>query len=224
MKRNIMDRAVGKMKDVTVRFLRKQYYQRKRNRLTNPAPTIIANNCFGSFIYHNLGLRFNSPTINLFFHDADFVMFVKDLRGYLNAELVNTPDPERNYPVGTLEYNGKKVTVYFMHYSGFEEAKEKWDMRKARVDFANISVILQTVHPAQQVEKAFFELPYENKVLIAAENPRNCEKVCVLPILNKKGYRPGEVLEYGSHVAIRRHMDEFDYVAFLNGTGQARKS
>lgn len=37
----------------------------QRRRLRNSSPTIISNNCCAGFIYHDLGLKFNSPTINL---------------------------------------------------------------------------------------------------------------------------------------------------------------
>jgi uncharacterized protein (DUF1919 family) len=38
----------------------------ERSRLTNKEVTIFSSNCIGGVIYHDLGLRFMSPTINLF--------------------------------------------------------------------------------------------------------------------------------------------------------------
>ena len=38
-----------------------------RVKLFNQTPCIIASNCNGGIIYHDLGLKFLSPTINLFF-------------------------------------------------------------------------------------------------------------------------------------------------------------
>lgn len=51
-------------------MMRRGYYRiAKRRKLKNKNPTIIASDCFGSLMYANLGLRFNSPTINLFFSE-----------------------------------------------------------------------------------------------------------------------------------------------------------
>ena len=46
--------------------------------LKNKTPNIIANNCNGTFIYKDLGLKFNSTTINLFFSTKDYMEFVED--------------------------------------------------------------------------------------------------------------------------------------------------
>lgn len=45
----------------------------QRRRLRNYSPTIISNNCCAGFIYHDLGLKFNSPTIN--FDSEKFSVF-----------------------------------------------------------------------------------------------------------------------------------------------------
>lgn len=46
-----------------------------RKKLLKKNITIISNNCTGGFVYHDLGLRFNSPTINLAF-GSDEVFFL----------------------------------------------------------------------------------------------------------------------------------------------------
>ena len=43
----------------------KEYNRKKRSRLKNTDFTIIASNCCGTMMYHDLGLPFLSPTINL---------------------------------------------------------------------------------------------------------------------------------------------------------------
>ena len=216
MEQNIFDEVKRTAAMLLLRFPRKWYCRRMQKALTNPNPTIISNNCIGGIIYHNLNLQFRSPTINLYLSDSDFITFVRDLHGYLDAELVECPDPTKNYPVGALVYNEKQVIVNFMHYESFEEAKRKWDERKKRIDFSNIHIIMQAVDLEEQVATDFFQLPYENKVLIAANNPTNNENVIILPVLAKETYRPGEVLEYRSLLSPRRYMDDFDYVSFLN--------
>lgn len=51
-------------------------------------PSIISSNCIAGEIYNDLGLRFTSPTINLFFREKDFLKFVLDMRKYTAEKLV----------------------------------------------------------------------------------------------------------------------------------------
>lgn len=59
-----------------------------RSRIKNTAPTIISNNCIAGIIYHNLGLKFFSPTINLYISGWDYILFVENLEDYLKCELI----------------------------------------------------------------------------------------------------------------------------------------
>ena len=58
---------------------------RKRNRLKKA--TILCSNCIGGLLLHDLGLRFDSPTVNLFFTAHDFVSFISNLNYYLSLPL-----------------------------------------------------------------------------------------------------------------------------------------
>ena len=206
----------AKFRSRVIPALRRRNYKRKSKRLTNRTPSIIANNCLGTFVYHNFGLEFRSPTINLTFKDSDFIRFVQNLKGYLSAELVDISDASRKYPVGELEYNGEKVEIYFVHYETFREAKEKWDERKQRVDFSNIFIIFQGVSVSEDNLERFDALPYENKMMILKDNPKNSKNVRTLKVLAREDYRPGEILNYKSQYSLRRYMDDIDYVGFLN--------
>lgn len=112
---------------------RRSLDERNRRRLKNHAPSVIANNCNGGVLCHDLGLRFNSPTVNLFIPFPDYVRFCKELRHYLSlpAEAMTEADLSSEYPTGYLE----DLPLHFVHYSAFEEAKDKWFERAARVDF-----------------------------------------------------------------------------------------
>lgn len=200
-----------------VSFRNEAYYRRNRHKLKNLSPTIIASDCFGTFIYHNYGLKFNSPTINLFIGLDDFIVFVNDLNNYLSVELIEVKNTSLDYPVGSLTYNDKTVKLYFMHYETFENAKEKWNERKQRVDYSNICVIMTVAKNLtdEMVEK-FNSLPYEHKMLVTYKNPWNNPDIAVHKIFNKKNYKPGEILSYKSVLSKKRNMDDIDYVSFIN--------
>lgn len=61
--------------------------QRLRRRLVNKDITILANNCNAGFIYHDLGLQFKSPTINLFFFKDHFLLSLNILMSISQKKL-----------------------------------------------------------------------------------------------------------------------------------------
>lgn len=59
---------------------------RKRN--TNKEFSLFAGDCMGGYIYHQLGLKFKSPTINLMILQPDFYKLVSDLEYYMSLPLI----------------------------------------------------------------------------------------------------------------------------------------
>ena len=106
--------------------------------------SILASNCIGGEIYHDLGLPFNSPTINFWMHQNDFLKFVKDLNFYLTEKLIFVDEEERrwHYPVATLGGDKRKVTLYFLHYKNRKDAEQKWEERKQRINYDKLCLIM----------------------------------------------------------------------------------
>lgn len=69
-------------------ILHERWCRIQREKLRNFSPTIISNNCCAGFIYHDLGLKFNSPTINLTV--KNFPLFIQYLEHYLGCILIET--------------------------------------------------------------------------------------------------------------------------------------
>lgn len=92
---------------------------KKRKRLTNTNITILCNICIGGMMLNDLGLRFNTPTINLFISPSDFVKFISNLDEYINMELIENTQNDM-YPVGRLG----DISIKFMHYKSFSDAKK----------------------------------------------------------------------------------------------------
>lgn len=97
--------------------------------------SILAQNCIGGVLYHDMGLPFLSPTVDLYFSAPDFVRFILELDRYLKLEL--TMAWEETYPVGYLE----DVKIHFMHYHTCAEARQAWERRKARIRQERILVL-----------------------------------------------------------------------------------
>lgn len=137
--------------------------------------TIISNNCIGGAVMHKLGMEFKSPTINLQILPEDFANFCWDLKYYMEQDLVEVK-PEY---LGRMHRTSLKkmfggvpdmplgmvgdVLVCFQHYLTFAEAKEKWDERKAKVDYYHTGYIMHARGAEYMMEAAAFldlELPH----------------------------------------------------------------
>src|SRR5574344_469045 len=96
--------------------------------------TIFSQNCIGGVFYHDLNSKFLSPTINTFFFPKDFLKFVNNYEHYLSI----TPTMEmQDYPIGTID----DIKVYFMHYTSCDDALQKWETRKKRINRDKIFVV-----------------------------------------------------------------------------------
>lgn len=193
------------------------FHLRRRNKNTNP--TIVCNNCIAGIIYHNLGLKFNSPTINLFIKGQDYLEFVKNFEYYSKCDLVEVFEENINYPIGKIVANDNEhqdIFVYFQHYTSFSKAKEKWVERYARVNWDNVFYIWE-----------FYDTMYDNKYMVEFDSLQNINQI----LLTHKDFdylnncftlscynddKPvAKVLEYKGLTG-KRFLDEFDYVGFIN--------
>ena len=187
------------------------YLRQKRSRLKNKAPTIISNNCVAGVMYHDLGLRFYSPTINLFFKADDFIRFAENLEHYLSLE-VKEISSDLPYPVGMIG----DVTLYFMHYKTFDDAKEKWEERTKRVNYDNLFFVMTEKEECSlPAIESFAGLEYSNKVLFTHVPMPEID--CAYYIAGfENDTELGVVTDLKHGLWQRRYIDDFDYVRFLN--------
>lgn len=192
-----------------------------RSRLKNGAPTIIANNCNGGVISHDLGLKFLTPTVNLYIPFPDYIRFLRKLEHYLSLP------PEAMKPIGGGLLNEdtcpcgilEDVRMAFVHYATFEVARDKWFDRAGRVDLSNVFVMLaQRDGCTEDDVRAFDKLPFEHKVAFVAQPMPDCESAVYIPDF-AEGDKVRVLSDYVSRFSGRRYIDEFDYVRFLNGDG-----
>lgn len=110
-----------------------------RAALTNTTPTFLCPNCIGGILFHDLGLQFQSPTVNLMMFQTDFAKFVLNMEHYLAQELAFFQHPDYTFPCARLG----DITIHFTHYHTEEEAAQKWTERSARIDRDNLFVFLE---------------------------------------------------------------------------------
>lgn len=188
------------------------YKEIKRKRLKNLNPTIIASNCNGGIIYHDLNLPFNSPTINLSMDTDDFIKLVSNLKYYLEQEIVEIEDKNYDFPCGMLE----DIKIRFNHYKTFEEAVDKWNERKTRINWDNIYIMaIDGDNATYESVKKFDELPYKNKVIFTHKSYPELKSSYYIKGFEDKG-EVGVLINFRETFWIRRYLDYFDYVSFLN--------
>ena len=141
---------------------RNHFLNKQRELLKNKDFTLIANNCNGGVLSHELGLRFNSPLVNLFINTEDYVKYLKNFDYYNSLTLSFVTDDTKSYPIGKLD----DVTIDFVHYKSNEEAEQKWEERKKRINKNNMFIIFTEQNDCtEQCLKEFDNLPFENKVV-----------------------------------------------------------
>ena len=196
---------------IIARLEHRVYLELKKKKLKNHSPTIISSNCNGAYILHDLGLRFNTPTVNLYFETKDYLKFVSNLDKYLSAELIEVVS-NYSYPVGQLD----DIFIYFMHYGSFDEAKLKWNERKKRIDKDNMFLIMSDRnHCTYEDLLAFDNLPYENKIVFTHKLYPEIKSAVYIKGFEDKS-EVGVLSDWKPTFLKRRYLDVFDYVAFLN--------
>lgn len=196
---------------VPARLEHKIYLEIKRKKLKNKYPTIISSNCNGGIILHDMELKFNTPTINLWFTAGDFLKFVSDLDSYLTGKLIET-NGLAEYPVGRLN----DIDIYFMHYKTFEEAEAKWEERKKRINKDNIFIMMTDQAGCTYEDiKAFDSLPYKNKVIFTHVPYDEFQSTYYIKGFESAG-EVGVLSDWKPGFFMRRFLDDYDYVSFLN--------
>ena len=210
----------GRLKTIIKDKNEKKYINNLRRKIKNTSPTIISNNCIAGVIYHNLGIRFLSPTINLYISGWDYIYFVENLEYYLSCELIERKEHNKGFPVGVLTSNDeskKDIEINFLHYKTFKEAKEAWYKRLKRVNYDNIFFIYEYYEKNGNNEllMRFNNIKYNKHIIL--HKPHNNMKEKWITVVNcyDKNETSGTIFNYDG-ITGKRYLDKFDYVSFLN--------
>lgn len=195
------------------RLLRKAINWINQKRLKNRDFSLLSSNCNGVFILHNLGLRFNSPTVNLWIKPSDFVKFLKNPQYYLEQRITFVDEPGITHPVGMLD----DIKIWFTHYSSPEQALEKWSERAQRLDYENLFILMTDRDGCTYQDLADFDaLPYKHKIVFTHVPYPEFRSAYYL-----KGWEQeesvGECYRFVNGYSGKKHYDAFDYVAWFNG-------
>lgn len=104
-----------------------------------------------------------------------------------------------------------------MHYSSFEEAARKWEERKQKIQWDRI-VLIATDRGGCTYEdlRSFDQLAFPNKIVFThVEYPEFSSGRYIPGFEDQK--EVGILTDFKPGFPLRRYMDAFDYVSFLNG-------
>lgn len=200
--------------------IRKITLKKRIQSLNNKNFTLISNNCNGGVLLHELGLRFNSPFVNLAINAVDYIKYLKNFNYYNTLELEFLDDTDKAYPVGKLG----DLTIDFVHYESESEAKEKWKERSTRINKDNIFIILTEQDDCTfDCLKSFDNLPFENKVVFTHKHYPDIKSSV---FVKKYANNPKGVymfLDFINRFSIKRNYDVFDFVSWFNGEKDLNK-
>lgn len=172
--------------------------------------SVFCNNCVGAMVLHDLGLRFNSPTVNLAIPPADFVELLSNLQYYLSLPIDNITDAG-----GVKGLIDNKLHINFIHYSTFEKAVDAWNRRVRRIDYNNLYAVLVQKDGCTSADvKRFLSLDNYNKIVLVEENfPMQDKRIIKIKNCSQNGELK-DVLDYSS-VFGKRYYDQVNWTKFL---------
>ena len=202
-----------------VKIKRKNYIKKIRSHYDYgmETPSILCSTCIGGMIYKNLGLRFMSPTINLWCTAEDFSKIAEDPQKYFEHDIEfihNDAQYDYPHPVGRID----DIVIYFTHYKTEEEAAAKWRERGKRFDYDNVYIITDDKGLSDEGRQRLINSKHKRLVIFSAGG--NTDEYSFV----YKCYENGKLGRYsvrgtGGFAAFEK---EFDYAAWLSGKNEIR--
>lgn len=208
-----MKRIVKKnRKLLSENFFRPQIEKKMRRLLHNKDATIFSCNCTGGVMLHDLGLKFNTPTVNFFFHADDYLKFIMNYEKYINLPVLEVKYHDKSYPVASIG----DIKCYLVHYESVEEFKRIWDRRKKRINPDNIYLVwCDRDGFSEEMLELFAKIEYP-KVFFSHKPYPEYEFVVYLPEFSSES-QVGTITEWSDKYGYKWFDKHFDYVKWLNG-------
>lgn len=175
-----LKRKIKKQSDLvkSVPFIIRRVYNQRR--IKQKDFTVISNNCWAGKLYQYLDMPYLSPTVGLYFFADDYLKFLNNLRYYFSLELCFISVEESKYkeilvqqghdrvPIALLD----DVEVVFLHYKTKEEADEKWNRRKQRINWNHLIIKFSRMNGCTESHlRIFSELPFSQKIMLNNRKP-----------------------------------------------------
>ena len=200
------------------RILKEKFWSKRRNKLNdrkkqnlkNKDFSLISINCVGCCVLNDLGVRFNSPFVNLYLEAKDFLKYLSN-PDYYNQQKITFVDWD-TYPIGFLD----DVKVYFVHYKSEDEVVAAWTRRTQRINKEKLFVLFSDREGCTYEDLKFFDaLPYKNKIVFTHVPYPDIKSAFYI-----KGFENencvGNLIEWKPREFGKRYYDDFDFVSWFN--------
>lgn len=189
---------------------------RRRNKmqskLKNKNMTFLTPNCLGGILFHDLGVKFYSPTVNTMMTQCDFVKFVMRIDYYLSKKLVFFSHPEYTCPCAWLG----DLVIHFSHYESESEAENKWNERIKRVNYKNLFIFAEERDGlTKQDIQALGKIEARGIVVFTAHEYSDIPYTLFIPKYKQEG-EVGNILKKNYWNDSREYEDYFDFVKWFN--------
>lgn len=202
---------MGKLRNAIIKIRNKYNQWCERRKLKFTDFSIISNNCWAATaVYQPFGLKYNTPTVGLFFMDEDYILFLENLDSYLSSELKFIDVQESKYydkitshgtkpvayPIARL---GGDIEIHFMHYHNAEEAAAKWHRRAARLNRQRLIIkmsLRDSGYDVNEMLKRFKALKFKNKICFTPDSDDPDNGIIHVPELAQLNLIGGDETEY----------------------------
>ncbi len=192
------------------------YKKIERKRLQVSDFTIVTNSCVGGVIYNNLGVKFQSPLINIGLHDVDFYKFLNNLHHYLKCEL-RFVQGIASWPTAYLD----DILLDFIHYENEKVAAEKWYERCKRINWEKIYIICSDRPSGDRIVTyedmaSLKNIKCANKVIFSTRDYDDIDYIVKLPKDKDGDFVNVYMLDKMPIIKFWRWELKWDYVKWLN--------
>lgn len=151
----------------------------RRSRLNNIDFSIISNNCWGGYISQYFLIPYNSPFVGMFIFAPDYIELLGEFHTHMDNKLIFIDPKMSHYANELTKWNtlGKypiaklgNVELHFLHYKNQTEATDKWERRKARINYDKLIVkFCDRDLATEELIKKFDELHFINKICLTSK-------------------------------------------------------
>ena len=190
----------------------KKRIQSMRRGIKNETVTFLCPNCIGGILFHDLGLKFQSPTVNLMMRQTDFLKFVQNLDHYLSLDFEFYTHPEYTFPCAKLG----DIDVHFTHYYSEEDALAKRKERAKRINKDNLFVFIEERDGLTKKDIiSLHNLPVRGVVAFTANRYPDIPYAVHIKKYEKDG-EVGNILSKSYVNGSREYEAYFDFVQWFN--------
>ena len=204
-------RFLVRVKNVLSKLIRKIYLKKRKRKIKNTTLSVFASNCVGACVLHDLGIKFNSPFVNLYLDAKDYIKYLHDPDKYNKMDFEKI-ESTNGYPMGKLG----DLIFHFQHYKSFDEAVDSFKRRCKRINYENLYVIFSERDGCTYEDlKEFDALPYKNKIVLT-HLPYDEIKSSVYISGYEENDGLGYIFDWDKKLG-KKIYDRFDFLGWFNG-------